>query len=360
MNKERKLDDIASLVLECISTAIVVLDEMFNVQYMNVSAENLFRAALNHVKGESFRTLLFVDEEIEETLSHAIQAFQRLSVREATFKLINYKTIHVDYTVRPNKHVDGTVLITLEISQVDRQLRILREEALLSQQKAARILVRSLAHEVKNPLGGLRGAAQLLEQELESDALKEYTGIIIREADRLKNLMNRMLGPNSRPDFKMMNIHSVTEHVRKLILADLPEKIRLRFDYDPSIPEFMGDQDWIVQAVLNITSNAVQAVKDEGSILIKTRALRQYTIGQNLYKLVVCLQIIDDGEGVSSEIEEKIFYPMVTTKDYGTGLGLSIAQSLINDHGGLIEYESRPGKTVFSVLLPIKEGVTDV
>jgi two-component system nitrogen regulation sensor histidine kinase GlnL len=212
-----------------------------------------------------------------------------------------------------------------------------------------------LAHEVKNPLGGLRGAAQLLERELPDEGLKEYTNIIIGEADRLRNLVNRMLGPNTLPQRSRLNIHEVIEHVRQLMQVEVPDTVRFNTDYDPSIPEVSADRDQLIQALLNIVRNAVQALENKGSITLRTRTLRQFTIGHTRHKLVCQVDIIDDGPGIPEHTLETIFFPMVTTRAEGTGLGLSIAQSLIQQHDGIILCESQPGKTIFSVLLPIQD-----
>jgi two-component system nitrogen regulation sensor histidine kinase GlnL len=215
-------------------------------------------------------------------------------------------------------------------------------------------LIRNLAHEIKNPLGGLRGAAQLLEQEFADQSLKEYTQIIIGEADRLRNLVDRMLGPIRPPVYDDVNIHEVLERVRTLVLAEIGDGIHIEQDYDPSIPLLKGDADQLIQAVLNIVRNAVQALEGQGVILIRTRVQRQYTIGHTRHKLVARLDIIDNGPGISKERLEEIFYPMISGRIDGTGLGLSIAQVLVSQHGGLIECESRPGKTVFTLLLPLE------
>ncbi|MBD3619553.1 MAG: PAS domain-containing sensor histidine kinase, partial [Chromatiales bacterium] len=200
----------------------------------------------------------------------------------------------------------------------------------------------------------LRGAAQLLENELDDEELKEYTRIIIGEADRLQNLVDRMLGPNSLPRIREINIHEVLEHVRSLVGVEAPPDVHLVTDYDPSIPPVAGDRDQLIQVVLNLVRNAVHAVGDTGTITLRTRVQRQYTIGQTRHKLVASIDVIDDGPGIPEEIREKVFFPMVSGKAEGTGLGLSIAQSLINQHGGLIEYESRPGRTQFTILLPVE------
>jgi len=213
-----------------------------------------------------------------------------------------------------------------------------------------------MAHEIKNPLGGIRGAAQLLETELESEDLREYTHIIISEADRLQKLVDRMLGSRQATKNELTNIHEVLERVRKLIRADIPADVTLRFDYDPSIPEFNANKDDLIQVVLNIVGNAIKAVGNSGTILFKTRVLRNYTINQKRFRLTLRLEIIDDGVGVPDDIRDKLFFPMISGSAKGTGLGLSIAQTLANRHNGVIEFESRPGKTRFILLLPIPQN----
>jgi two-component system nitrogen regulation sensor histidine kinase GlnL len=240
----------------------------------------------------------------------------------------------------------------LEIVQVDRHLRIAHEEHLLTQQRAARDLMRGMAHEIKNPLGGLRGAAQLLEGELEQPELHEYTRVIIGEADRLRNLVDRMLGPNNVPANRTINIHQVMEQVRSLVDAECYPHLELKREYDPSIPDLQADSELLVQALLNLVRNAAQA--GATTIILRSRTQRQFTIGHIRHKLVIRIDIIDNGPGIPAELQSKIFYPMVTGRPEGTGLGLSIAQSLINQHHGIIEFTSEPTNTVFTVFLPLE------
>lgn len=241
----------------------------------------------------------------------------------------------------------------VELQQVDNHLRISKEEQLLRQQNTARLLVRGLAHEIKNPLGGLRGAAQLLALELADPELKEYTQIIIAESDRLQGLMDKLLGPNKPPEFKEINVHEVLERVRQLVEAESSGNLSIICDYDPSIPNIRADRDLLIQAVLNIVKNAVQAIDGNGKITLKTRIQRNQTLGRQHHKLAVKVDVIDNGSGIDPDIIERIFYPMITGRAEGTGLGLSIAQSLINQHNGLIECHSEPGNTAFSIILPI-------
>ena len=227
----------------------------------------------------------------------------------------------------------------------------------MTQHDASRNLLRGLAHEIKNPLGGLRGAAQLLQREL-NDEQKEYTSIIIKEADRLKTLVDRMLGPKELPNKNEMNIHQVLEHVRQLVLAETSE-VKITADYDPSIPNLIADEAMLIQSVLNITGNAVAAVSDanvsDGEIIYRTRTVRKCAIGLTTYPLAARIDIIDNGAGIPDDIKEQIFFPMITGRADGTGLGLSIAQSLIHQHKGLIECSSNSSNTVFTILLPLED-----
>jgi two-component system nitrogen regulation sensor histidine kinase GlnL len=274
-----------------------------------------------------------------------------------------HQSITVNLSATPILELGELTDILIELQQVDRHLRITKEEQLLAQQATSRMLVRGLAHEIKNPLGGLRGAAQLLEQELHDPELKEYTKIIIAESDRLQDLMDKMLGPNKPAHKSLLNIHEVLERVRHLVAVEAGNNIRLQTDYDPSIPELFADKNQIIQALLNVVRNAIQAIQTSGKIILRTRIQRHMTIGRKLYKLVAKIEIIDNGPGIQPGLMGQIFYPMITGRAEGTGLGLSIAQSLINQHNGLIECESEPGNTVFSIYLPLiaqqKETIAD-
>jgi two-component system nitrogen regulation sensor histidine kinase GlnL len=238
---------------------------------------------------------------------------------------------------------------------MNRLLRINRDDLSVFSQETTRKLVRGLAHEVKNPLGGLRGAAQLLERELTDDSLKEYTRIIIDEADRLTDLVDRMLGPNREPLLDDVNVHAVLEHVVRLVDAELLGQVEFSRDYDPSLPSIRGDESQLIQALLNIISNASQALEDvpHPSIKLRTRIVRNFTVGTLLHRLVVQIDIIDNGPGIPEDMLDRIFFPMISGRPDGTGLGLAITQNIVGQHGGIIECESRPGRTCFSVFLPL-------
>ncbi|QGU33291.1 nitrogen regulation protein NR(II) [Thermochromatium tepidum] len=343
-------------ILDHLSTSVMLFDAELRLTYLNPSAEVLFEVSARHLLGEpAARLLPCPDADIEERLSKALASGHPFTEREINLLIGDGRTKTVNYTVLPLHPVEAEQELLVELYQVDRQLRITREEQLLSQHQATRALLRGLAHEIKNPLGGLRGAAQLLERELPEAALREYTRIIIDEADRLQALMDRMIGPHHLPPRRaLVNIHDVLEHVRTLILAESPQGPLVQRDYDPSLPDLNADRDRLIQALLNLARNAATAAGPHGCLQFKTRVLRQFTIGSRRHKLVLQVQVRDNGPGIPDEICSRIFYPMVSGRPDGTGLGLSIAQELIHQHGGLIACESRPGDTVFHVYLPLE------
>lgn len=339
-------------ILENMHTSVLLLDSALRLRFINPAGEMLFALSAQRFIGQPVDNVLF-DRDATLALQQVLQTGSPFTERELVLALGYRDKVTVDLTAIP-LYDGGETELLVEMKQVDRQLRITREEGLLAQSHATRALVRGLAHEIKNPLGGLRGAAQLLERELHNEELKEYTHIIISEADRLHALMNRMLGPNALPHKRQINIHQAVERVRQVVGAEISQGICLVRDYDPSIPDLYADLDQLIQALMNLVRNAVQALGDEGEITLRTRALRQYTIGTVLHKLVARVDVIDNGPGIAPDMRENLFLPMVTGRVEGTGLGLPIAQSLVNANGGLIEWESRPGQTVFTVLLPIE------
>ena len=337
------------LGLEHLSTALLVLDRDFRVRYANPAAENLFEFSSKSIAGTPI-TQLF--PETGGLIAATEAAFANgASYTEHEMTLATSANIyHVSLTVSPV--LENSQLLLLEFHQIDKHLKIAREERMQLQQQYNRELLRNLAHEIKNPLGGIRGAAQLLEHELPKPGLREYTQVIIKEADRLQSLMDRLLAPNRMTKLAPVNVHEVLERVRSLILAEHPEGIALRRDYDTSLPELMADHEQLIQIVLNIVRNAVQAMQGQGEILFRTRIARHVTLSKKNHRLALSLDIIDNGPGIPEEIREQIFYPLVTSKEEGTGLGLTIAQTYVAHHGGSIDCESQAGRTVFSILLP--------
>jgi len=352
MNKA--LIPIDASVLDNLGTGVLVFDDDLQFRYLNQVAESLLAISSRHAVGH------FPDEQITcdgltlaNLIAGAVREGQSTTKRGVTLVTADRVSITVDCMINPVTDGQGDGYTIVELQQVDRQMRIRREKQLISQQAATRDLVRGLAHEIKNPLGGLRGAAQLLQAELPEPELEEYTQIIIQEADRLQELVNRMLGPNRRPDYRALNIHHVLERVRSLVLAEIGnDSVTIKQDYDVSIPELIGDVDQLIQAVLNIVKNAVRVMDGQGQIVLRTRVARNFTIGNDRHRLVAQIEIGDSGPGIPPEISETLFLPMVTSGD-GQGLGLSIAQSLITQHKGLVECRSRPGDTVFTILLPL-------
>ena len=359
-DKFHNIEGLQRTILDNLSTAVLLLDEDLCIHYLNPAGESLFHISNKRARNLTLGKIMFIESDFQQRLNSAINDNHPFAEHEVSFQLLadQDRQVNVDYMVTPlnGSNAEGTMLL-LEISPMDRHIRIAREEKLLAEQKSTRNLVRGMAHEIKNPLGGLRGAAQLLERELDNEDLKEYTSIIIGEADRLQTLVDRMLGPNNIPRKQQINIHQILEHVRQLAQVEVPDGIFFNLDYDPSLPELMADPDLLIQAILNITRNAVQALGEHGEITYKTRPQRHFTIGHMHHRLVIQVDIMDNGPGIPEDILEHIFFPMVTGRPEGSGLGLSIAQSLINQHGGLIECNSRPGKTVFTIYLPLE--ITD-
>ena len=344
--------------LDLLATAVVALDDGFVVRYANPAAENLLDTGARSMIGQGFPGLFAESEAIERALAEALKTHWDYSAQLVTYLRPGREQLPLSCVV--TRTDVPRVLLLVELRPIEQQLRLAREERMVSEQQANRELIRNLAHEIKNPLGGLRGSAQLLERELDKPYLKEYTQVIIKEADRLQALMDRLLTPHRVPRVGLVNIHEVLERVRSLLLAEFSSGVEIQRDYDPSVPDLQGDKEQLIQVVLNIARNAAQALtsdenkkKKGGTITLRTRAVRQATIIRNRYRLALELQIIDDGPGVGEQIRERIFNPLVSGREGGSGLGLSLAQTYVQYHRGVIECDSRPGRTVFTILLPL-------
>jgi two-component system nitrogen regulation sensor histidine kinase GlnL len=267
--------------------------------------------------------------------------------------------VHLSCTLSPvelESWVEDWEGLLIEFRHIDQQIKIEREERLNDQSQANRELIRNLAHEIKNPLGGIRGAAQLLDRELERPGLHEYTQVIMKEADRLQSLMDRLLTPHRLPQPAPLNIHEVLERVRSLILAEYPRGIAIRRDYDTSLPLLKGDKEQMIQVVLNIARNAAQAMKGAGQLAFRTRVARQMTLARKRYKHALVVDITDNGPGIPVDMRERLFYPLVSGREGGSGLGLTLAQTFVTQHGGTITFDSQPGKTTFTLLLPVNHS----
>ncbi len=346
--------DLQRRILDNLNSAILMFDHGLRLSYLNPAAERLLAGSARQLLGHKAGELFLNAGPIEQMLTAALDSDDSVTRRELELELMHSNRATVDVTVTPVLEGTAGSEVLVELIELDRFLRITRDESLYSQQVVTRELVRGLAHEVKNPLGGLRGAAQLLAKQLDNADLQEYTDVIISEADRLQSLVNRMLGPSTRHALRNTNIHEVLERVRSLVSAEVGGRIMLRRDYDPSIPEMQVDREQLIQALLNVVRNAAQAIPAEGEIVLRTRVLRKCFVGSKRHPLVARIEIIDDGPGIPKEIQDRIFYPMVTGRAEGTGLGLSIAQNLLQQHDGLIECTSAPGHTVFTLLIPIQ------
>lgn len=342
-------------LLNHLVTAVLVIDKTLKPRYANAAAEQLLGVGSHRLIEQPLPEhyqILAVDNQL---LKDAVSASQGLTVNTTTLVTLDGQHHTIDLTLIPLEN--EAELSLLELRQVDQQRRIHQQLTQDAQQQAAQFLVRNLAHEIKNPLGGLRGAAQLLARELNDPAQKEYTSLIIEQADRLRNLVDRLLGPQRPTQHKLHNIHQVVQKVHKLVELALPSNIQLKRDYDPSIPDIEMDADQMQQAVLNILQNAVQALEHSGGeILIRTRTQHQVTIGTQRHKLVLALSIIDNGPGIPAELMDTLFYPMVTGREQGSGLGLSIAHNITRLHAGRIDCLSSQGHTEFTILLPLENA----
>ena len=340
--------------LELLATAVLLLDETLEVCYANPAAENLFEVSRRQLLGNSARALFGDAPALFQAVDKALANGASYTEQELELGVNGKPRLHLSCTVSV---VDAVgVALLLEFRHIDQQLKIAREERLLEQQQANRELIRSLAHESKNPLGGIRGAAQLLERELDRPPLIEYTQVIIGEADRLQALVNRLLTPHRLPAYRRTNIHELLARVASVVQAEFPE-IVVHPDFDISLPEFEADPEQLTQALLNIVRNAAQALQNVAGareIRVKTRVARSVTLVKRRFRLALAVSIEDNGPGVPEELRDRIFYPLVSGREGGSGLGLTIAQTFVAQHNGTIEWESVPGCTVFTILLPLE------
>ena len=345
------------LSFDLLATPVAVLDAQGRMLAVNAALEDVLghsrRGLLGHRLDEHFVDPVPLRNALAGLLS---DEFAVLRYEASLRRLHHTESLPVHVVIAPSDRPEETIVELLPVEQKSRQER---EERLLEQAQLNKELIRNLAHEIKNPLGGIRGAAQLLEMELGSKDLTEYTQVIIHEADRLQTLVDRLLAPHRRPHVVGdVNIHEVCERVRSLILAEFPKGLKVVRDYDISIPEFRGDREQLIQAVLNISHNAAQALQErmaqgDGQITLKTRIRRQVTFGKQRYRLALELHVMDNGPGIPDSIKDRIFYPLVSGREGGSGLGLTLAQTFVQQHHGLIECDSQPGCTDFKILIPL-------
>ena len=346
--------------LDLLPSAVIILDQIGRIEYANPAAEIMLESSFKSLEQQRLADLFLNGDKLEAVFQQALahqfaDKRQDLSLERSNHEALQ---VHVAVTVLDNPHTP----VLIEMRENVQQLKLDREERLLDQSQANKELIRNLAHEIKNPLGGIRGAAQLLELELPERHLKElreYTQVIIKEADRLQTLVDRLLAPHRRPHIVGdVNVHEVCERVRSLILAEFPTGLAIQRDYDLSLPDFRGDKEQLIQAVLNIAHNAAQALMErirrgDAELILQTRVARQVTIAKVRYRLALDLHILDNGPGIPTEIHDRIFLPLVSGRDGGSGLGLTLAQTFVQQHSGVIECESQPGCTDFRILIPL-------
>jgi two-component system, NtrC family, nitrogen regulation sensor histidine kinase GlnL len=342
--------------LDMLATLVAVVAHDGKVLFANAALEDALGISRRAIQGSSFPDC-FTEPQLLRSAVEGAGSNEFAALRyDAWLLRQGAETMQVHVVVA---QTDQPGEIVVELLPLEQQARQEREERLLDQAKANKELIRNLAHEIKNPLGGIRGAAQLLEMEIQGRELKEYTRVIIHEADRLQTLVDRLLAPHRRPHLVGdVNIHEVCERVRSLILAEFPRGLRVVRDYDTSIPEFRGDREQLIQAVLNIAHNACQALAEriaagDALLVFRTRVARQVTFGRQRYRLALELHVIDNGPGVPDAIRDRIFYPLVSGREGGSGLGLTLAQTFVQQHHGSIECDSVPGKTDFKILIPL-------
>lgn len=324
---------------------------------MNPAAEGLLSISRRRAAGMALADLVVDDGALADLAARVMATSQSYSRElEIRANVVGSEERKVDCRATLLQDSGGGSGALLEITDFTQRTRISRENALILQHGAGRQMIRQLAHEIKNPLGGLRGAAQLLARELGDEELEEYTNVIISEADRLAGLVDTLLGPGGPPDKQPHNIHELLDHVARLVEAESGAQVTVKRDYDPGLPSLLVDRGQLVQALLNLTQNACAAMPAGGNLVLRTRAASNFMIGDTRHRAVASIEIEDDGAGIPEDLQASVFYPLVTSRVDGTGLGLPVAQELVSRHGGLIEFESRPGKTVFFVRLPISGG----
>lgn len=346
--------ELNNIILNHQVTAILIMNESLQVRYANPAAEQVFSQSSKRIVNQPLSNLIQHASMDLALLSQPLQSGQSITDSDVTF-VVDGKPLMLEVTVSPiswNKEL----MLLVEMRKIGQQRRLSQELNQHAQQQAAKLLVRGLAHEIKNPLGGLRGAAQLLERMLPDQSLTEYTQIIIEQADRLRSLVDRLLGPQKPGKKKYENLHLILEKVRQLVELEVSQSVIIERDYDPSLPDFLMDADQIEQALLNIVSNAGQILQaqENGKIIIRTRTVHQANIHGQRCKLAARVEIIDNGPGIPADLQDTLFYPMVSGREGGTGLGLSIAQNLIDQHQGKIDVESWSGRTIFTIYLPIQ------
>lgn len=349
------LDNNAQQILDSLSSGVILLDSSLLIIGVNPAAENILGISSKRARGESLLRLVDDEPELRDILTRVIQTGDHYAneLRLGPTEVHAMERI-VDCRVSPINC--GGAALLVEMTDVTRRNQIFRENALMIQHGAGRQMIRQLAHEIKNPLGGIRGAAQLLARQLADPEQREYTDVVISETDRLAGLVDTLLGPGGPPNKEPLNVHELLEYVVRIIEKEDAKALHIHRDYDPGLPLIDLDRDQMVQAILNLLRNAAIALDGQGSITLRSRAVMNFTIGDVRHRVIASIEIEDDGPGIPVDLQDSIFYPLVTSRPDGTGLGLPAAQELISRHGGMIEFESRPGRTVFFMRIPLNQS----
>lgn len=341
-------------ILNALKTAVICVDDRLAIVAVNTAAEDLFAISGRQLRGQDMPRVLPALEKLRTRMHRVARDNATLTLREMMVTSDHASGGCVDLTISAWPGAGGSIRLVLEFQALDRRRLIARADEMRTQQNASREIIRGLAHEIKNPLGGLRGAAQLLERRLDDPTLGEYTAVIQREADRLGTLVDNLLGPRTPPNKRRLNIHEPLDHVAALVQAGNHAHIQLERDYDPSLPAVNADPDQLIQVFFNLIDNAVTALADGGRITLRTRVERLVTIDKIQYRNTIRVDVIDDGPGISAARLDTIFQPMVSSKEHGGGMGLALVQYLVQLHGGIINCSSRPKHTVFSIWLPLE------
>ena len=339
-------------MIDHLRTGVMLLSGDLTVDFINPATEQILGRSLEQTIGLPVQQLLAGNGKMLATLSRAAHEAQGFTARQISVLRADMSEELVDCSATPL--AQG---LLLELQSLDTQMRMLRDDQSARQQETTRELTKGLAHEVKNPLGGIRGATQLLAMELDDPKLREYTDVILSEVDRLRDLVDRMLGPRVAPQFATTNVHEVLERALNLCAAEFGTDIEYVRDYDPSLPPLEADRDRLFQACFNVIRNAAQALEktEQPKLSVCTRIARQLTISGNRFRSTLKIDIEDNGPGIDDALKDRLFYPMISGRADGTGLGLAMAQTIIGEHHGALEFVSRPGRTVFTLFLPLTQ-----
>ena len=345
-------------LLNSLKTAIVLLDEAHSIVFINSAGEEFLHSSLNQLRHKPVQSLFENKQLIQDCLQRIASNNGSIIIKEVAIKPVNHRRQIVTCTFNHVTRTENSEVVSTSIELLNQgQFSIITDKGINEQAEAqsSQKLIQGMAHEIKNPLGGIRGASQLLSGNLSSREDKDYINIILHETDRLVDLVDRMSGYIKDKRMLPLNIHRVLEHIYKLLNADKPDNVMFKRDYDPSLPEITGSESSLIQAFINLALNALQAVGETGVIIFRSRLVFGTVIQNEQFRQVIKIDIQDDGSGIDDSIRETLFEPLISSKPLGTGLGLSISNEIITAHKGKIEFSSQPGCTIFSIFLPVQE-----